>query len=346
METKQLIKSLIIAVFFSALGWSYTAAQEVIKAGYVSCLTGPGALWALVGKQGLTMGLDDVNAKVGVHGKKIELITYDSQSKPQVAATLAQRLIHEDKVPLIFGSSSSLDNLAMMEVTERAKIPLYICIASSPVITEKGYKWVWRGSDHEKITAQITAKYIIGKPAWNRVALLYENSDFGKPPSEVLAGLIKDSKKELVAMEGFGKGDTDISGQLLKIKKADPDVLVLWGYHTEYALIARQRQQIGLRAQLIGNAAMGFPEYIKLGGTATEGSMFNTTVNSDLNPDPRVKAFAERYTAKFSRPLSVGVIDAYNGAIIISEVLNKVGTNAEKIQNALNSMTFQGLVCP
>lgn len=280
-------------------------------------------------------------------GKKLEAIIYDSQGKPPIAATLAQRLILEDKVPLICMGSGSVDALTMMEVTERAKIPFFICASSSPVITEKGYKWVWRGSLHDKVTAEILGKYIGGKPDWNRIAVLYENSDLGRPPAEILGRIINESKgKQTVAMESFNRGDSDISGQLVRIKKTNPDVLAIWGYHTEQALIARQRQQIGLPAQLVGNSTLIFPEYIKLGGSAVEGVMFLCTVSSYINPDPNVQAFARRYEEKFHRVLGLVSIENYNGAIVIGEVLKRVGTVPEKIQNALNTMTFQGVAGP
>jgi branched-chain amino acid transport system substrate-binding protein len=347
MKIKKVISSVILTVVLVTIGISYAWAQEAIKVGHVTCLTGPGSLWGIVGKEGLSMGLEDVNARGGIDGKKLEVIIYDSQSKPPVAATLAQRLIYEDKVPLILGAGSSLDNLAMMEVTERAKIPLVIAASASPLITEKGYKWVWLLSLTDKSTPEILVKYINTKPNWNRIAILHENTDFGRPPSEKVAELIKKSQgKELVAMESFNRGDIDISGQLLKIKRANPNLLITWGYQSELALISRQKRQIGLDVQMIGNSSMGFPEYIQLAGTAAEGDMFHCTINSYFNPDPVVQAFAKRYEEKFHKVMSVGVIDNYNSVIVVSEVLKRVGTDPEKIQNALNTMTFPGVACP
>jgi branched-chain amino acid transport system substrate-binding protein len=347
MKTGKILISLFFGAVLAASSFSSSEAQEPIKVGLLTPLTGPAAVFGLTAKQGFTMALEDINAKGGVNGKKLEAITYDSQSKPAVAATLTQRLILEDKVPLVCVGTGSIDALAMMEVTEKAKIPLLICASASPVITEKGYKWVWRQSLNDKISAEILAKYVSSKPTWNRMAILHENSDYGRPPSEILEGLIKKTKgKQIVAMESFNRGDTDISGQLVKIKKTNPDLLVTWGYYPELALISRQKQQIGLKVQEIGNSTMVFSEYIQLGGAATEGAMFTVTVNSHINPDPGVQAFVKRYEQKFNKPLGLVGIDNYNGAIIAAEVLKKAGTNPEKIQNALNTMTFPGVACP
>lgn len=344
MKIKKVAIFFMLVIGFVAFGLSRATAQETIKIGSVECLTGPGSLFGLTAKQGLTMGIEDVNATGGVNGRKLEMIQYDSQTKPPIAVTLAQRLILEDKVTLISGSAGSLDVLAMMEVTERAHIPQLIFSAVSPSITEKGYKWVWRSNLTDKVTAQMVGKYIIGKPHWNKIALLYENTDYGRPPSEILAGIIKESKgKQLVATEIFGRGDTDVSGQLIKIKNQNPDLVVTWSYYTEAALIARQAQQIGLKSQLLGNQALGYPEYIQLAGPAAEGVMFIISKSSSINPNPKIQAFTKRYEEKFRRPPFTNSVDCHDGTMIISEIFKKVGTDPNKIQNALNTMTFQGL---
>jgi len=150
----------------------------------------------------------------------------------------------------------------------------------------------------------------------------------------------------VVALESFNRGDTDVSGQLAKIKRSNPDFLVVWGYQSDLALIGRQRQQLGLKAPLLGNSSMAFQEYIQLGGSAVEGDMFMTTINSQINPNPAVQAFAKRYEEKYHRPLSVGVIEPYDGTTVAREVLTKTGMDPEKIQKALNTQSFEGIAGP
>jgi branched-chain amino acid transport system substrate-binding protein len=125
MKKKRIIISVAATTLFLALGLSPVAAQETVRIGYLTPLTGPGSLLGLTGREGFTLGLEDVNARGGINGKKLEAIIYDSQSKPTVAATLAQRLMLEDKVPLIVVASGSVDVLAIAEVTERAKMPVF-----------------------------------------------------------------------------------------------------------------------------------------------------------------------------------------------------------------------------
>ncbi len=333
----------VLAVLFSSLPG---VAQDSIKIGMLTPLSGPATAFGLASKLGMQLAVDDVNAKGGINGKKLEVIVYDSQSKPAVSATLVQRLIIEDKVALVCVGTGSIDALAMMEVTERAKVPLVVFASASPTVTERGNKWVWRIALNDKLTAEFMARYINTKN-WSRIAILYENSDYGRPPSEILERLVKAQPgKQVVAMETYNRGDSDISGQLMKIKKTNPDLLVTWGYYTEGAQIARQKQQIGLKVQMMGNSVMIFPEFIQLGGAAVESAMFMTTVHSYINPDPSIQAFDKRYQEKFGRPLGLVSIDNYNGIVIVAEALRKVGTDPQKLQNAFNTMTFPGIVGP
>jgi branched-chain amino acid transport system substrate-binding protein len=343
MKFKNLIMFIIIAIVFMAFGLPPITAQETIKIGLVTPLTGGGSLFGLTARDGFSMALEELNAKGGVNGKKLEPIIYDSQSKPPIATTLAQRLIYEDKVVVVIGSSNSLEDIAIMEVTERAKFPLFCSSAASPLITEKGYKWVWRMSLNDKVAAEVVGKYINQKATYNKVALLHENTDYGRPPCEIVAEFVKKSGKQVVAMETYNRGDTDMSGQLWKIKSANPDFLLTWGYYTEAALIARQAKQIGLKAQLMGNASLVFPEYIDLAGPAAEGVLFEITSSTHINPDPKIQAFVKRYEEKFHRTPSITSVDYYDGNFVIAEVLKKVGTKANEIQNALNTMTFEGI---
>jgi len=234
----------------------------------------------------------------------------------------------------------------MMEVTERAKVPLVVFASASPTITERGNKWVWRIALNDKLTGEFMARYIAAK-SWKRIAILFENSDYGRPPSEILEHMLKTMPgKQVVAMETYNRGDSDLSGQLMKIKKTNPDLLVTWGYYTEGALIARQKQQIGLKVQQMGNSVMIFPEFIQLGGATVEGAMFMTTIHSMVNPDASIQSFSKRYQEKFGRPLGLVSIDNYNGIVIVAEALRKVGTDPVKLQNAFNTMTFPGIVGP
>ena len=179
----KIIKSFIFVSVFMTFLLSQAVAQE-LKLGSVQPLTGGGSLFGLTAKQGFTMAMEELNQKGGVGGKELDIIIYDSTTKPPVAATLAQRLLFEDKVPLIFGSASSVDTLAMMEVTERAQFPLFTPSASAPLITEKGYKWIWRVGQTDKICATLLGKAISRKSDWNRVAFLYENTDYGRTPAK------------------------------------------------------------------------------------------------------------------------------------------------------------------
>jgi branched-chain amino acid transport system substrate-binding protein len=196
----------------------------------------------------------------------------------------------------------------------------------------------------DKNNAGLLGKLINQKSEWKRVAVLYENTDYGRPPSEIIAGIIKQSSgKQLVAMESYNKGDTDFHGQLSKIKSQNPNLLLTWGYYTEAALIARQVKEVGLTAQLMGNSSLAIPEYLQLAGPAANGVMYFSSKSSYYNPDPEMQAFGKRYVDRFHRIPTDASIDGYDGITVLAEVLRKAGTDPQRMQDALNTSTFKGI---
>jgi branched-chain amino acid transport system substrate-binding protein len=345
MRIDRIISALMFSLLvFLGAGLQSSLAQETIKLGAVQPLTGGASFFGQTVKGGLALGVEDINSRGGINGKKLEIIFYDSTSKPPIAATLAQRLIYEDKVPVVIGSASSLDTLAMMEVTEKSKFVLMVPSGASPLITGKGYKWVWRLALTDKLGAACLGKFIIQKPEWKRIAILYENTEYGRPPSELVAGIIKQSSgKQLVTMESYNRGDTDFHGQLLKIRGQNPDLLLTWGYYTEAALIARQVKEVALNVQLLGNQSLGQTEYLELAGPAANGVLYLSSTSSYYNPDPRMQAFGKRYVDRFNRIPTDSSIDGYDGITVLAEVLRKAGTDPQKMQSALNTSTFKGI---
>src|SRR5690554_4042229 len=97
-----------------------------IRLGSVRPETGSGAVFGNSLADGLNFGVDVVNEQGGILGCQVEIIAYDSQSTPANAATLTQRLITQDNVQLVIGSSISTETLAMMEITENAQVPIYV----------------------------------------------------------------------------------------------------------------------------------------------------------------------------------------------------------------------------
>jgi branched-chain amino acid transport system substrate-binding protein len=129
-----------------------------------------------------------------------------------------------------------------------------------------------------------------------------------------------------VASESFNQGDKDFSSQLLNIKKADPDTLIIWSLYEEAALVAKQVKQMGLDFQLMGGGGLTNSKYVELGGAATEGTIMCQTYHPSSKAE-HIKSFTERFNKKYGRDPDPNAAQSYDAIMILGQALAKVGVD-------------------
>ncbi|MCC7104089.1 MAG: ABC transporter substrate-binding protein [Chloroflexi bacterium] len=324
-----------------------TAGGGNIQIGVVAPQSGGTSAYGLSLVNGLKLAQEEINAAGGPNGRKIDLVIYDSQSTPTTAASLTQKLVFQDKVPLVIGSASSLETLAMMEITENNKIPLYVPSSASPKVTNQGYKWVWRQSLPDNVTAVAMGNYIAKNLGWKRVAALYENTDYGKPPVEIASDTLKKQGIEVLNLEAFNVGDTDLSAQLLRIRDAKPDGVIMWAHYQEGALALKTIQQLGLNLKVISNQGLVYPAFLELLPSGVGEGMMAVTQFVWTNPDPKLQEYVKKFKAKYGSDPDVTALDAYDGLSVVAEAIKKAGgTDAAKLQEAFRTIKYDGVGGP
>lgn len=318
-----------------------------LRLGSVRPETGQGASFGQSLANGLAMGFDEVNAQGGILGCDVEVVSYDSQSVPANAATLTQRLITQDNVPLVIGSSISTESLAMMEITENAQVPLYVPSAASEKITNQGYDWVWRQSVIDRSAASLFAEYIANDLGWKSIGAIYENTDYGKiPVQEVLKSKLEESGAELTLAEAFNPGDADLSGQLLRISDAGVDGLVYWGHEKEAATLLKQNQQLGIDLSIAGNTGIVYPAFLELLPADVQANTELVAVSQFVwtTNDPQQLEWIERFRDRFGKDPDVTSMDGYDAAFVLKKAFEAAGsTENTALQKALNEVEYQGV---
>jgi branched-chain amino acid transport system substrate-binding protein len=298
--------------------------------------------------EGLAMGIDAVKAEGGIAGcKDIDIIAYDSQSIPVNAATVTRRLVNQDQVPLIIATPISVEVLAMMEVTENAGIPLYVPSAASAKVTNQGYKWVWRQSAVDTISARAMAGYIINDLKWKKLGAIYENSDFGKPTwLNVLKPALEKAGVTVTAEEAINPGDSDLSSQLLHIKDSGAQGMLFWGHAKEGALLLTENQQLKINLPIAGSTGLVYPEFIRLlpADVQDKTDMVAVTQFISTTDDPAQKKWIDAYRARFNREPDATSIDAYDAVFVLKQAIERAGSmDPAALQKALNATDFQGV---
>jgi len=298
--------------------------------------------------EGLEMGFDQVKADGGIGGcRDINVIAYDSQSIPVNAATVTRRLINQDQVPLIIATPISVEVLAMMEVTENAGIPLYVPSAASAKVTNQGFKWVWRQSAVDTISAKAMADYIATGLKWKKVGAIYENSDFGKPTwNDVLKPGLEKGGVTITGAEAINAGDSDLSSQLLHMKDGGADGVLFWGHAKEGALLLGENQQLKIDLPIAGSSGLVYPEFIRLlpADVQDKTNLVAVTQFISSTDDPAQKQWIDAYRARFKREPDATSIDAYDAVFVLKQAIERAGSlEPAALQKALNATDIKGV---
>jgi branched-chain amino acid transport system substrate-binding protein len=268
---------------------------------------------ALAGDQ---IAVDMVNEQGGVKGHKIVLVTADA-TNPAVATNEARRLVTRENVKLLTGTYGSSISLAIAAVANQFNVPYWEGSAVSDELTSRGYKYVFRMNDNasamsgglvEAVTDLFAPK--IGKPVKDlKIVMIHEDSAFGTSIAKTFEAQIK-QKGGSVTLEPYPAATQDLSPLVLRIKQANPDVLVATQYFNDAILFWRQARNhdYNPRYFVAIGAGQATPDYYKGVGKDGEGVLL-ADVPSRIKPEallPEARKmqdeFFKRYEAKMGKP--------------------------------------------
>ncbi len=326
-----------LATFSAVAQEANGVTKDAIKVGILGSLTGPAAIWGTGNRAGAILAFEEANAAGGINGRKLEWIVEDDETSPPKAIAAFKKLTEQDGVFAVFGPAASAISAAMVPVMQQSGVPIFISVPSTPAVTEPMIKNVFRaGPLNDRMQGIAVADYVIGKLHGQKIAIVRQSDEYGKRGADSIVARMKQENVAPVAYEEFGAGDTDFTSQLLKIRSAEPDVLVVYGYPSPSAIITRQARQLGISAKILGSNATSSRKYPQIVGEAAAGveNVITVAVLPESN-DPKAvsfsKKFAERFPdlAKQERP-DLGDVLGYGGALTFLEGLKRAGSDVTR----------------
>lgn len=319
------ILSLLIASVILA-GHAHAATNDPIKIGHYGSLTGKDAAFGVATRKGVLLAIEELNAKGGVLGRKLEYIVEDIQSKQGESATAVKKLVSRDKVVAVIGANASANSLEAAPICQHAKIPMMAISSTNPKVTEIG-DYIFRICFIDPFQGAVLAKFAHDSLHAKRVALITStNSPYSVGLSNVLRARFTALGGEIVGEQKYSEGDKDFRAQLTAIRAAKPDVIAATGFYTEAALICIQARSLGLDVPVIGGDGWEAPQLTELGGKAVEGTYYSTYFSAENNA-PEVQAFVKRYQSRWNdeKPEGVSAL-GYDAMYLIAAAMEKVGT--------------------
>ncbi len=320
-------KSILSAALLAMGGLANGA--EPIKIGSFLTVTGPASFLGDPELKTLQMYVEDINAKGGVKGRKLELVHYDTGGKAQDAVSFVKRMIQNDKVDLIVGGTTSGDTLAVIPEVEKAGIPL-ISLAGGIEIVEPVKKWVFKTAHTDRMAAAKTFEDL-RKRNLSKVALITGDGGFDKSGREQVLKLAPQYGITIVADESYGNKDTDMTTQLTKIRGSDAQAIINFGFGQAPAIVTKNLKQLGINLPLYQSHGVASKTFIDLAGDAAEGVRLPAAalVVAEQLPDadpqkPVLIAYKKQYEAKHG-PVSTFGGHAYDGLYIAVGALQRAG---------------------
>ena len=254
-------KLLLPAVALSAIfAGCKSGGQEsnTFKIGVVTSLTGSAAAFGQAHKNGYTVALDELNAKGGVLGKKIELVYYDDQSKPDQAVQGVTKLVDQDHVPIILGAYSSENTRAIVPVVTQKQVPLIIPTAVADNVIQTGSPWVFRICAGSGSFARATLDFLKNNGDPKTMAIVYENTNFGQSNDKSMREEATAAGVKIVDEEAYQASSPDYKALLQRVKAKNPEVIYFASYLLDATTLMRQAAELNLNPKYYTSAGTGF----------------------------------------------------------------------------------------
>ncbi|MEX2163719.1 MAG: ABC transporter substrate-binding protein [Sulfuricaulis sp.] len=306
---------------------SHVLAAETLKIGAPQPMTGPDAPFGDKFKKAYSMAMEEINAAGGVNGKKIEVIIEDHQAKNALAATVAEKLITQEKVLILTGGRASGQAVEIASVAQRLKTPYLVDHPSADIITAKGFEWVFRNNPTGSIYPQAFNKFISEIPGAlpKSAAVIYDNTVFGKTIANSIMTFLKSKKVSIVNDEAYPVNTLDFKPIVTKVKANNPDyVLMVAVSTTDAILLTRHAKEIGLKPRAFVGYGGGFgvEDLAKQLGGLSE-YVFSSAAWSGNPNDPKAKAFYKKFNDKYGIYPKEHEVEGYAAIYIIADAMKR-----------------------
>ena len=333
------IFALLLAACGSGVQSTGGKGEEADKApiviGVTGPLTGDNAEYGKQWRKGFDLALDEINGGGEVKGRPLEYVFEDTQSDPKQTPAVAQKFVADSKIVAVIGDFSSPASMAASPIYQRAGLVQLGITNSHPNFTDTG-DYIWSNTSNQRDDAPYLADLAVRQLQKKKLAVLYQNTDWGKTTVDLFIGKAKELGAEIVVQEAYLTNEKDFRPILTKARDANPDALILISYYNDGALIAQQRQSVGLDVTVVGIGSVYSPQFIRLGGEAVEG-VYTATRFYPGDTREEVQRFVQEYRKKYDEdPDSFSAV-AYDGIKILAQVIEKYGTGRKEIRDGLEA---------
>lgn len=339
---------LVILVFL--LG-GLALAQDTVKIGVITSVTGRFAEFGEQHRAGIQAALEDVNAAGGVNGVPVEIVIEDDTSDVNAALAAAEKLTGEG-IPLVLGAYSSSITNPLAQYFTRQQRPFLVFTSSDDAITRPGSPWIFRINQPSYAYADVLFGVFDainaeqGAGTIETIVTIHGNGAFETAVADAVDEIAAERGYRVLARQDYDQSGADFRPILNRFSTMSPDVVFMVSYAADSVALMRQIQEVGLEAKVFAGGAAGFalPGFIEGAGPATEYVYTATMWTKDV-PYPGAAELNDRLTAILGRTPSYHAAQAYAGVIAAVDALKRAASDSPAdVQAALQSLDMPDTV--
>jgi ABC-type branched-subunit amino acid transport system substrate-binding protein len=312
------------------------ATDTEIKIGNIMPYSGPASAYGVIGKTEEAY-FRKINAEGGINGRKINFISYDDAYSPPKTVEQARKLVESDEVLLIFNSLGTPSNTAIQKYMNAKKVPqLFVATGATKWNDPKDFPWTMGWQPNYQSETQIYAKYLLKEKPGAKIAVLYQNDDYGKDYLKGLKdGLGAKGAKMIVAEESYETSEPTIDNHIVKLKSTGADVFINITTPKFAAQAIKKIAEIEWKPlHFLNNVSASVGSVIKPAGYENSQNIISAAYLKDAsdpqwNSDPGMKAFYAFMEKDFpeGNKLDGGTVVGYGVAQTLVQVLKQCGDN-------------------
>ncbi len=330
-------------------------AQDTIKLGLVAAMSGQSAKSGEAIVRGLTIAMDEINAKGGLLGKKVELVVRDDESNPAKGAVAARELVQREKVAALFGGLDTPVSIAIVPFANQSKVPFVGVWAAGTPITRNGAaeNYVFRVSAVDEIVDVALVDYSVAKYQAKKPGMILINNPWGESNEKGLKAALAAKNIPYAGIEKFETNDVDVVPQLTRLKEAGADVLYLVANVAPSSQVVKSLDRMGWNVPIVSHWGPAGGRFTELAGPSAAKVHFIQTYSFSgkisLKGETVLAALKKKYpeikTLADVTP-AVGIANAYDAMHLTALAIAKAGsTEGPKIRQAFYAIeNYDGLI--
>jgi ABC-type branched-subunit amino acid transport system substrate-binding protein len=287
--------------------------------------------------QGATLAVEEANAEGGFDGLPFTLIVRNDlglwgASSNEIVA------LHDAGAWATLGSIDGANTHIMLRLALKLDMPMVVTGDTDPTFTETRIPWAIRVNGDDRQSGYALALQIHDVLGHSRVAVLRVNNRYGRVGTAEFKDAMKRLGAPIVLEMRYESGDTTFTSQLERIRRTDPEAVLVWGDVEEVGIAVRQMRDLGMRQPVFGSDRLVCEEFLKIAGAAAEGVV--ATYPYDPTSGDRILAdFSRRYRERFGEDPETFAAHAYDGMKIMIEAVRRGGLNRVRIRDELTRLS-------